>query len=219
MKDRIALSNFLIVLLLAVTCVLSADAASNAKIVGRTYVNNKYGFQISLPDSLAKWSLSTSEEKTNIDFDVSIVFHVMTGPAQEFVNVIIDGTTNSLQNYVNRNMAGCELLIPNWKELSRRVIAISEEKVKGYELIWTFLGIAGGVETEYTVIQWYTIRGEFADVETIREKYACIITGRDTSKNFDPDVFRNIMSTFKFLPVAVSEEKSTATTWGYIKSL
>jgi hypothetical protein len=206
MKKR--LSSFLIILLLVTIWVYNADAAPNAKVVGRTYVNGKYGFQISLPDDLTKWSIQAKEEKVSVGDITATVFNIITGPSQAVVNVGVEETTYSLRSYFELTMAGCELLVRKWEKESTRVIVIGEEKLDGYELIATFSGIIGDVETEYKSIQWIAIR----------DKYAYVITGRDTSKNFDIDVFRKIMSTFKFLSIAVSEEKSTATMWGYIRN-
>ena len=207
MKNRSL--SFLIILSLVTICVYTADAAPNAKVVGRTYVNDKYGFQISLPDDLTKWSIQAREEKVSVGLTTATLFNIITGPSQAVVNVCIEETEYSLRSYLELSITGCELLIRKWKEESIRAIAIGEEKLDAYELISTFSGIIGDVETEYRLIQWIAIR----------DKYAYVITGRDISKNFDIDVFRKIMSTFKFLPMDVSDEKLTAITWGYIKSL
>jgi hypothetical protein len=178
--------------------------ASNAKIVGHTYVNSRYGFQISLPNDLTGWNIGTGEE-TEWNLGIEI-FGLITGPSQAVINMSVEWIPYSfLESYIKETKTSYELYVKDWKEESERLITIGETKIQGYELVGTFSGSNG---EGYKLILWIIKRGS----------YGYGIAGRDISENFDIETFRKIMSTFEFIPFGVSQKKSAAATWGSIKT-
>ncbi|HID92453.1 MAG TPA: hypothetical protein EYP60_00020 [bacterium (Candidatus Stahlbacteria)] len=197
MQKGIAISLF--ALLAVLVCV--AEPAPATGIVGRTYMNEDYGFQISLPDDLTKWQIT---DKTG-----GFALVVMKGPAgarfQPNVNVLVEILPRELtsKEYFEAGVKSLRAFIKDFKEESRREVKVGDKD--GYELIYT--GRMFGIKFKW--IQQSVVKG----------KYGYIITGTGVPVNFPLQEFRSIMSTFKFLsPSSVASSGKLFTTWAKIKA-
>jgi len=170
-----------ILTLLIIGCSVNNDedeSQPNTGVIGRTYTNREYGFQISLPTELIGWSII---EDKSIKGLLVTMKDLSDSPPQTIANIGVETLSVSLtsEEYLEAIVVSWSAE-KDWKEESRRAIKISGKD--GYEIIYTYKTIK--------MIQQFVIKG----------KYVYVFTGGDFAEKFEEDIFLKIMETFRFLP-------------------
>jgi len=168
-------------------------------IEGRTYTNEQYFFEISLPKhGYDGWII------TDDAFGISLVIiSDQLGLRSLNVGVVVFPEPLSLDDYLSMSVETLKDIMPDWKEISRAEIEI--DGIPASELIYSGSSFASPLST------WIH---RFA----VRRKFAFIITGVSTPDIFKKEVFQEIMETFEFLPMPRKRMKKLATTWAKVKA-
>lgn len=194
-EEVITMKRVLVLLLVLVTEVAGAE------ITGRTYINDAYQFQVSLPGNLNGWTITDQEP--------GAALVIMAGPNGEVFSVVAEDLLEPvpLKDFVDLTVFLFSILFEDWEQESRTELKI--DNVEAIEVVSTVQ--AEGIPVR--LILWFMVKGNYA--YSIQGVYL------GDPFPFPFGEYRSIKNTFRFLPLtsAMSVEPGgkLLTTWAAMK--